>query len=128
MGLLSVRQIKDSLRLSLGAVQKVTSKASSLDLDWATIEQLDDQQLARHFYPQSDLRASNQFQIPDWIDVNQELKRKGMTKHLLWEEYTHHHEGPGYRDHKKAVRRDNGQEKPFPVYVLKPTIMQDFCI
>ena len=95
-GELSVRQIKDSLRLSLGAVQKVTSKASSLDLDWATIEQLDDQQLASHFYPRSDTRASNQFQLPDWVDVNQELKRKGMTKHLLWEEYTQQYPNRSY--------------------------------
>lgn len=95
-GELSVRQIKDSLRLSLGAVQKVTSKASSLGLDWETIEQLDDQQLARHFYPQSDTRASNQFKLPDWVDVNQELKRKGMTKHLLWEEYTQQYPNRSY--------------------------------
>ena len=31
---LSLRQIKASLRLSLGAVQKVTSKAEELGLNW----------------------------------------------------------------------------------------------
>ncbi len=39
---LSLRQIKTSLRLSLGAVQKICSKAEALDLDWPAIEQLDD--------------------------------------------------------------------------------------
>ena len=48
---LSLRQIKTSLRLSLGAVQKICSKAEALDLDWPAIEQLDDQQLASRFYP-----------------------------------------------------------------------------
>lgn len=87
-GDLSIRQIKDSLRLSQGAVQKVTSKAKALNLDWEAIEQLDEQALALCFYPESDTRVSNQFQLPSWIEVHQELKRKGVTKHLLWEEYT----------------------------------------
>jgi len=85
---LSMRQIKSSLRVSLGAVQKITSKAKSLDLHWGAIEQMDDQQLAQVFYPGADTRASSMFQLPDWVEVHQELKRKGVTKHLLWEEYT----------------------------------------
>jgi len=52
------------------------------------IDALDDQQLVRLIYPTSDVRVSNQFQLPDWAEVLQELKRKGITKHLLWEEYT----------------------------------------
>lgn len=85
---LSMRQIKSSLRVSLGAIQKITSKAQALDLHWDTIEQMDDQQLARAFYPDADTGASSIFQLPDWVEVHQELKRKGVTKHLLWEEYT----------------------------------------
>jgi hypothetical protein len=83
---LSLRQIKNSLRLSLGAIQKVTSQARSLGLDWGSVDALDDQQLARLFYPESDTRVSGAFQRPDWIEVHQELRRKGVTKHLLWEE------------------------------------------
>ncbi len=79
---LSLRQIKASLRLSLGAVQKVTSKAEALGLNWELIEQLNDQQLASQFYPEADTRQSNQFKLPDWVEVLQELKRKGMTMHL----------------------------------------------
>jgi len=64
---LSLRQIKASLRLSLGTVQKVTSKAEELGLNWELIEQHNDQQFARQFYPESDTRQSRQFQLPDWI-------------------------------------------------------------
>ena len=85
---LSMRQIKASLRISLGAVQKVISQAEAQGLSWAAIEQLDDQQLARLFYPEADTRASAALQLPDWVEVHQELRRKGVTKHLLWEEYT----------------------------------------
>jgi transposase len=85
---LTLRQIKDSQRVSLGAVQKITSQAKALKLDWPTIEQLDDQQLAHLFYPESDTRSSDDFQCPDWVEVHQELKGKGVTKQLLWEEYS----------------------------------------
>ncbi len=85
---LSIRQIRDTLRLSVGAIQKVTHTAAELGLAWEAVEQLDDQTLAHHFYPASDTRASKQLQLPDWVEVHQELKRKGVTKHLLWEEYT----------------------------------------
>lgn len=95
-GRLSMRQIRDSLRLSLGAVQKVASKAEELGLNWEMIEQLDDQQLASRFYPESDTRVSNQLQLPDWREVNQELKRQGVTKHLLWEEYTQQYPNRSY--------------------------------
>ena len=85
---LSMRQIQGSLRISLGAVQKIINKAQTEGLDWAAVETLDDQQLARVFYPASDTRASPNLELPDWVCVHQELRRKGVTRHLLWEEYT----------------------------------------
>lgn len=85
---LSMRQIQGSLRISLGAVQKIINKAQTEDLDWAAVEKLDDQKLASVFYPASDTRASPHLELPDWVCVHQELRRKGVTRHLLWEEYT----------------------------------------
>jgi len=84
---LSLRQIRDSLKLSLGAIQKVISKADELGLTWIEIDTLDDQHLIQQFYPTPTTRQSSKFQLPDWVDLYQELKRKGTTKYLLWEEY-----------------------------------------
>ncbi len=84
---LSMRQIKCSLRLSLGGVQKIINKAQTLQLDWQTIEKMDDQQLVRVFYPKADTDTSKQLQLPVWVEVYRELKHKGLTKLLLWEEY-----------------------------------------
>ncbi len=95
-GELSMRQIRDALRLSLGAVQKVLSKADELGLNWEAIEQLDDKELALQFYPKADPHVSKTLQLPDWRDVHQELKRKGVTKHLLWEEYTQQYPNRSY--------------------------------
>jgi len=85
---LSLRQIKASQRVSLGVVQKITSTADALKLNWEKISNLDEAQLARQFYPESDVRTSSHLQLPDWAEVHRELRRKGVTKHLLWEEYT----------------------------------------
>lgn len=85
---LSLRQIQSSLRISLGAVQKVVSQAVAQGLDWTTIEGLNDPQLARQFYPQADTASTSDLEPPNWIEVHQELRRKGVTKQLLWEEYT----------------------------------------
>ena len=85
---LSIRQIKDSTKVSVGAIQKLLSKAQELELSWPLPDELDDTALAGLFYPGADTRLSSRFQVPDWSAVHQELKRKGMTLQLLWEEYT----------------------------------------
>ncbi|PSJ40098.1 IS21 family transposase [Zobellella endophytica] len=85
---LSIRQIKDSTKISVGAIQKLLRKADELGLAWPLPDELDDSQLARLFYPAADTTASARYALPDWATLHQELKRKGMTKQLLWEEYT----------------------------------------
>ena len=85
---LSIRQINASTKASVGAIQKLLTTADELGLSWPLPPELDDNQLARLFYPGADTRASTRYQVPDWSVIHQELKRKGMTKQLLWEEYT----------------------------------------
>ena len=51
---LSIRQIHRSLRVSVGAVSKVLSKANEMNLSWPDVNQLDDVQLASRFYPEAD--------------------------------------------------------------------------
>ena len=62
---LGLRQIKGSLRLSLGAIQKAAGRDHELELDWVAIDALDDQQLARLICPASDL----QHFTPNPVDV-----------------------------------------------------------
>jgi len=88
---LSIRQIKDSTKASVGAIQKLLAKAEELELSWPLPDGLDDNQLAQLFYPGADTAVSARYQVPDWPAIHQALKRKGMTKQLLWEEYTAQH-------------------------------------
>ena len=85
---LSFRQISKSSKLSVGSIQKLTKKAEQLGLTWPLPETMDDTQLASLFYPRSDTKPARRREVPDWATAHQELKRKGMTKQLLWQEYT----------------------------------------
>ena len=85
---LSIRQINASTKISVGKIQSVLKQAQALKLHWPLPETMDDQELAAKFYPQSDTRVSNKFVSPDWPKIHQELKGKGITRQLLWEEYT----------------------------------------
>jgi len=88
---LKYRQISHSTKVSLGSIQALLKRAQELDLSWPLPDALDDAALARLFYPSADVTVSRRRVDPDWSEVHQELKRKGMTKQLLWEEYTAAH-------------------------------------
>ncbi|MCB1985841.1 MAG: IS21 family transposase [Burkholderiales bacterium] len=88
---LKYRQISQSTKVSMGSIKKLLSRAEELGLSWPLPDDLDDADLARLFYPSSDTTVSSRYIKPDWSVVHQELKRKGMTKQLLWEEYTAAH-------------------------------------
>lgn len=88
---LSIRQINASTKISVGAIQKLLKQAQALDLSWPLPTDLDDTRLAALFYPEADTRGSGRYQEPDWDRVHYDLRRKGVTKQLLWEEYTEHY-------------------------------------
>jgi transposase len=86
---LSIRQIKASTKVSVGAIQKLLAKAEEEGLSWPLPPELDDEsRLACLFYPGADTRVSTRYQVPNWPTLHQALKAKGVTKQLLWEEYT----------------------------------------
>ncbi len=82
---LSHQQIADALDISKGVVTKYVTLAKTANLDWARIQQLDDTALHNQLLaiPQ---RASA-FVQPDYGRIHQELRRKGMTLMLLWQEH-----------------------------------------
>ena len=88
---LSMRQIRNSTQVSLGVIQKIVSNAEQQGLDWAIIQSLSDTQLTERIYPKPDVpQVATQKQLPDWSEVYRELKPKGMTLQLLWEEHVEH--------------------------------------
>ena len=85
---LSLEAIARALSISKGVVAKYLRLASDAGLGWPLPEDLDDAGLEKRLYRQPSARISA-FAEPDYAQVHQELKRKGVTLTLLWEEYRH---------------------------------------
>jgi transposase len=84
---LSIWKISANTKISVGSIQNILKLAEQLNVSWPLPEDWDDQTLALKFYPRSDAQPSAKFQEPIWTEVHLELKKKGVTKQLLWEEY-----------------------------------------
>jgi len=90
---LSVRQIARSLKLSVGVVAKYVRRAEALGLTWPLPDEWDEQRLAQALQP-ARRSSSDACAEPDFATIQRELKRKGMTLQLLWEEYAQAHAKP----------------------------------
>src|SRR3984893_60598 len=86
---LSHEQIAGALGISKGVVTKYVGLAAAAGLDWPTVQDADEITLERRLLvaPQ---KPRNHVQ-PDYGRLHQELRRKGMTLMLLWEEYRADH-------------------------------------
>ncbi len=72
---LSVRKISASTKVSVGAIQKLLTKAKALSLTWPLPDEMDDTVLASQFYPRADTRPSQRFEMPDWPQIRKRINR-----------------------------------------------------
>ncbi|OEU61721.1 MAG: integrase [Desulfuromonadales bacterium C00003094] len=86
-GGLGQRTISRCLGTSRTAVGDYLRRAAKADLGWPLPESLTDQDLERRLFPPPLSIPSAERQVPDWSHLHSELKRKGVTLMLLWEEY-----------------------------------------
>ena len=84
---LSERVIARSLSLSNGSVNAYLQRARMAGLRWPLSEGLDDTALERLLFPPAPAVAAAARPTPDWTGVEKELRRRGVTLALLWEEY-----------------------------------------
>ena len=93
---LGVRAVSRSLKASPSTVREYLVRAKLQGLTWPLPESLDDAGLLQRLYP-TPASSSRALPVPDWSKVHRELRRKGVTLALLWEEYkTVHPEGMQY--------------------------------
>lgn len=88
---LSIRQIALSLALSIGAVSKYLGRAKAAGLGWPLPEGMSDAELAAQLQPGRAVNIAQTAAEPDFIAMQAELRRKGVTLQLLWEEYAEVH-------------------------------------
>ena len=82
---LSHEQIAAALRISKGVVAKYAGLAAAAGLDWSTVNPLDEAELERRLFARP--VQSGRYAMPDYGRIHHELRRKGVTLMLLWEEY-----------------------------------------
>ena len=82
---MSHQQIAAALGISKGVVTKYVGLAAASGLDWTTVQLLDETALERRLLVAPE-RPRDHVQ-PDYGRLHQELRRKGMTLMLLWEEH-----------------------------------------
>ncbi|MGH2507576.1 MAG: IS21 family transposase [Ktedonobacteraceae bacterium] len=83
---LSTNRIASSLGIARSVVQECIRRARHEKLQWPLPEDLDDTALERLLYPRP--KATRKAVEPDWEYIHRELRRNGVTRELLWTEYT----------------------------------------
>ena len=82
---MSANQVAGNLGVARSVVQECLRKVNAQGLTWPLPEELDDFQLERLLY--SAPKAADYSAHPDWSYIHQELRKKGVTRELLWLEY-----------------------------------------
>jgi transposase len=91
------RVIAAALGLSKGAVNDYLQRATAAGLSWPLPEDLTDTALERRLFPGTPSAGAQARPEPNWAYVDSELRRKGVTRSLLWQEYrADQPEGFGY--------------------------------
>ncbi len=84
---LSLRQIAAGLNLSVGVISKYVKRAEAAGLRWPLPDDMTEAQLQVLLQPERTTSSSSVMAEPDFIEATEELKCKGMTRQLLWQEY-----------------------------------------
>lgn len=96
---LSTRLIAEAVGISKGAVSDYLCRARMAGVVWPLPEALGDAELERRLFPPArHWRAQGSPRPePNWAYVDRELRRAGVTRALVWQEYrTDHPDGYGY--------------------------------
>lgn len=83
---LSANEISSAVCVSRGKVQDVIRRARATGTTWPLPE--DDTALQEKLYP-SPTQSDEEQVLPNWDAVDAQLRRKGVTLQLLWQEYLH---------------------------------------
>lgn len=93
----SQREIAVSCAVGLGTVSEYLRRAKAAGLSWPLPAGLSEAELEGLLFPSPATPSKSPRPLPDWAEVARQLKRKGVTLLLLWEEYrASHPEGYGY--------------------------------
>lgn len=84
---IGIKEIARSCSVSPASASKYLSKANQQGLTYAHIEKMSDEKLGASLQTYNARKPQTVRPQPDWNYIHQELKRKSVTRQLLWEEY-----------------------------------------
>lgn len=84
---MTIRQIARSCNIGKGTVQEYLLRARLAGLGWPLPEGLDEGTMERMLYPPAAPARARAVGMPPMEEIHRELRRKGVTLQLLWEEY-----------------------------------------
>ena len=88
---MSNRKIAQSLNQSRPSVANYLRRAADAGLKWPLPPGLSDAAIEQRLFPPPPTRANRDRTLPDWQWVFKDLKHKGVTLFLLWQEYLEQH-------------------------------------
>jgi transposase len=83
----SQREIATSLALSQSTVNDYLRRFEASGLAWPLPSEVDESALDAQLFARPSVAAAQSRPVPDWPTVHRELRRTGVTLHLLWLEY-----------------------------------------
>ena len=109
----SGRRVAQSLSVARATISEYFRRADVEGLRWPLPDALSDADLEQRLFPYSPGEARGSVPQPDWAYVHAELRRKGVTLSLLWEEYRGvHPDGYGYSRYCELYTRWEGKLSP----------------
>jgi transposase len=91
----SVRTIAQSVGVGRTTVAEYLRRTAVIGITWPVPAEIDDAELERRLFMPAGFYPAPTRPMPDWTHVHAELRRRGVTLLLLWEEYRAEH-GDGY--------------------------------
>ncbi len=93
---LSKRKIANSTGVARPTVADYISRAKAAGLTWPLPADMDEATLETLLFPSANKNTQGPKCMPDFEKVHLELKEKGVTLQILWEEYKGVHQQDGY--------------------------------
>ena len=128
---LSYRAIALALHIGYGTVVDYLPRASAAGLSWPLPANLQERDLARLLCPTQAATGQRRFAEPDFPYLHQELKPKGVTKLLLWQEYREQHADDGYTYaqfcHRYGLWRDRQKRSMRQIHRAGEKLFVDYC-
>jgi transposase len=88
---MSRRLVGEATGIGKTAVCEYVRRAAVAGLSWPIPDEIDDAELERRLFPPADTVSCAARTEPDWSHIHAELKRRGVTLALLWQEHRAEH-------------------------------------